>query len=172
MTASRLLRLLASLGVFAALAFVLWPKQFGGDAVFAVVQGQSMEPTYHQGDFVYARSGGPVAVGDVAIYRIPEGEPGAGALVVHRVKEILADGRLVFQGDNKAQPDDFTPAPGDVFGEPVLDAGSWPTRLLVLTPVVLAILSGVGVAMALWPEREPSRVPLPGERLELHRRGP
>lgn len=68
----------------------LWVKQaLGVPSVFAVVEGQSMEPTLHTGDLVLLLPKKPedIQVGDVIVYRR------YGGYVIHRVV-------YVYQGDN------------------------------------------------------------------------
>jgi signal peptidase len=144
---------IVGLGLLAALAFAMWPTVLGGAATFVVVRGDSMEPGYHKGDLLYARTSDRYEAGDVAVYRIPKGEPGAGALVVHRIKRVLPNGTYEFQGDNRHEPDDTRPAASGLVAKPIMNFGPLPTRALLLLPVVLTILSGGAVAYALWPER-------------------
>jgi signal peptidase I len=149
----RIVWALVTLALFGALAFALWPARLGGSATFVVVRGHSMEGTYAQGDLLYARTKDHYAVGDVAVYRIPKGDPGAGALVVHRIKAILPNGHYLFQGDNKAAPDDETPSRADIVAAPLLDLGDLPTRLLMIAPFVGTLIVGIAVAIAMWPSR-------------------
>jgi signal peptidase I len=136
-----------------ALAFVLWPTSLGGSSLFVVVRGKSMEPTYHQGDLLYARTARDYEPGDIAVYRIPEGQPGAGALVVHRIKRVLANATYVFEGDNKTSPDDVTLRRRDLIAKPIADLGNLPTRALILLPIALTIVAATSVTIALWPDR-------------------
>ncbi len=115
-----------SIVILGGLAFALWPTRFGGQALFVVVRGESMKPLYQQGDLLYARKSGDYKVGDIAIYRIPDGQPGEGMLVVHRIKRILPDGTYLFQGDNKNDTDDVTPDRAHLVGKPIVDVGDVP----------------------------------------------
>ena len=150
---SRWVRGGCSLIFLGALTYAVWPVSLGGAANFVVVRGHSMEGTYHQGDLLYARNDQSFAPGDVAVYRIPKGIPGAGALVVHRIIRRLPNGHYLMQGDNKQAPDDVTPSRRDIVATPVLDLGGWPTRGLVLAPIVFSLIVGIAVMIALWPER-------------------
>jgi signal peptidase len=143
----------------ASLAFVLWPSTLGGAATFIVVRGDSMEPTYHKGDLLYARTADDYDVGDIAVYRIPKPAPGHGALVVHRIKRVLPNGTYEFQGDNKQEPDDAKPAHGGLVAKPLVNLGPLPTRSLFVLPVALTILAAIAVTYALWPERERGQRP-------------
>jgi signal peptidase len=149
----------AGLALLAALAFVLWPSTLGGAATFVVVRGDSMEPTYHKGDLLYARGSRDYDVGDIAVYRIPKHEPGHGALVVHRIKRVLPNDTYEFQGDNKSEPDDAKPAHDGLVAKPLANLGPLPTRLLLVLPLALTILAAIAVTYALWPERERGQRP-------------
>ncbi|MGZ4675921.1 MAG: S24/S26 family peptidase [Acidimicrobiia bacterium] len=147
----RLIGALVTLVVIGTAAWVVWPARLGGAAVYVVVRGHSMEPTYHMGDLLYARTGGAFRPGDVAIYRIPRHHPGAGIMVVHRIKRVLPNGHYLFQGDNKKAPDDVTPARADLVAKPMADLTSLPTKFIVMAPVVFTVLTGICVTIALWP---------------------
>ena len=62
---------LATCGVI-ALAWFVWlrPVNLGGDVSYVMVQGKSMEPTFHDGDLVIARRGGTYHRGDVVAFRV------------------------------------------------------------------------------------------------------
>lgn len=150
----RFVRALGALAFLGGLAFAVWPAALGGAANFVVVRGHSMEPTYHQGDLLYARNDQSFSVGDIAVYRIPKGKPGAGALVVHRIKLRLPDGTYLMQGDNKRVPDDVTPSAQDLVATPILDLGGWPTKGLILAPIVFTMIVGIAVTVALWPAKD------------------
>lgn len=149
----RFVRALGALAFLGGLAVAVWPASLGGAANFVVVRGHSMEPTYHQGDLLYARNDQSFSVGDVAVYRIPKGKPGAGALVVHRIKRRMPDGTYLMQGDNKPAPDDVTPSAQDLVATPLFDLGGWPTRGLILAPIVFTLIVGIAVTIALWPAK-------------------
>ena len=119
-----------------------------------VVGGESMRPTYDVGDLLVVRRDHHPDIGDVAVYRVPKGQAGAGYLVVHRVAGF--DGaRYVFHGDNKQFADSWYPEPGDIIGRPVAvvpAVGAFafgPRSLLVLIAV-----AGCAVIVLLWPSRE------------------
>ncbi len=153
---SGVLRALSSiLGVLIILgtAWLLWPVSLGGRAQFIIVQGTSMEPMYHSGDLLYARKSVNYAPGDVAVYTIPEGDPGSGALVVHRIVSEDAAGRYRFKGDNRESLDDAQPSQSYIVAKPVANLGQLPTRLIILTPFFLSIVFGAAVAWFLWPSK-------------------
>ena len=63
----------------------VWPASRGGRATIVFVSGNSMEPTYSTDDVVVARRQDSYRVGDVIVYRIDQGDAGAGHLVIHRI---------------------------------------------------------------------------------------
>jgi signal peptidase len=118
MTRQRLIRsvkVAVALGLLVAWALTLRPQMLGGPATFLVVRGMSMLPAYDTGDFVILHEEPGYAVGDVVGYRVPEGEIGAGRIVLHRIIDASPRG-FVLQGDNNDAPDPWTPTPSDVAG--------------------------------------------------------
>jgi hypothetical protein len=87
----------------------------GGSTSYAIVEGTSMEPTLRDGDLALVRARASYGRDEIVAFRVPSGDPGAGAIVIHRVVGRTTDG-LVMQGDNKDGPDPWTPADGDVLG--------------------------------------------------------
>lgn len=141
-----------------ALTVVLWPASLGGATTWITVTGASMEPTYHLGDLVLARSGGDHDVGDVVVFAVPEGTA-AGSLVIHRIVDRRDDGSWVTQGDNRDTADQWRVHDEHVVGRPVLQlprAG----RLAGSGTPVAAIL-GLAVALWLWPRRDDPAPPPP-----------
>jgi signal peptidase I len=74
-----------------------------------------MEPGMGDGDLAVVRCAEPYGVGDVVAFRIPEGDPGAGRIVIHRIVGVSPAGFLV-QGDNKPRPDWWFPTEDDIVG--------------------------------------------------------
>ena len=138
-------------------AVALWPARFGGWSTLVVVQGNSMEPTFHTGDLLYVRESNSYSAGEVVVYRVPTGTPGAGLLIVHRVRRRLPDGTFVFQGDHRAHPDDARPRLDDLVGTEVADLGPLPTRAILLLPLLAAAGLGLLVTRELWPDELPRR---------------
>lgn len=139
----------------AVLAFVwlMLPTQYGGHVGTTVVSGHSMEPTYWTGDLVVTWRGAEVSPGDVVVYRVPDGEPGEGLHVVHRVLSVDDVGRFTMLGDNNDEPDMWTPTEADVVGEVVASVpqgGRW--MQVLLSPLALAMLCGVLVMLAVLSE--------------------
>lgn len=157
----RRLAALAGWLVVVAVAAVLWPASLGGWSSLTVVSGKSMEPTLRTGDIVVGWRTGSYDVGDVIVYEVPDGQPGAGHKVIHR---ITATGRTyTTQGDNKTSADPWTPTDADVVGRQVLVIPGGAKALAAL-PYVLAVLAGTLITAAMWPrddehdaELEPGR---------------
>ncbi|MEZ5378845.1 MAG: S24/S26 family peptidase [Acidimicrobiales bacterium] len=147
--------LITSLGVvaFAAAIAAVWPTRFGGSAVFVVVRGESMEPTYHTGDLLYARASDDIGVGDIAVYETPAPDDTT-SLVVHRIVAEYDDGTFGFQGDNRDSPDHHRPGRNEIVATPVANLGPFPTQLLIRLPFLLALVAAGTVTWALWPRSD------------------
>jgi signal peptidase len=160
MTLGRVLGAVRRLGAFVAVVALtaalvaVWPARFGGATRFVVVRGESMEPTYHSGDLIYARSAGDFAPGEIAVYRQPEADGSGTSLVIHRIVDHLDDGRYVFQGDNRDYPDDTRPTAEDIVARPIANLGPLPTEILFRLPLILALVIGATFTWYLWPRDE------------------
>jgi signal peptidase I len=131
----------------ALLLLLVWaqylrPQSFGGRAGYILVSGQSMEPRYHTGDLVFVLKRPSYHRGEVVAYRVPKGDPMAGAQVIHRIVGGDAVHGFVVQGDNRTAPDVWRPKLADVVGAEVLRL---PDAVVVLqylrSPVLLALLA-------------------------------
>ena len=141
------------LGVLA----LCWPARLGGWSSYVLVSGDSMEPTMHTGDLAVVRRRPAYRPGDVVAFRVPDGQVGAGHVVIHRV--VGGDERgYVLQGDNKRSPDPWRPARGDVLGRRVLVVPRAGQSLqAVANPVTLGLMAGLVAALvALTPRRRPA----------------
>jgi signal peptidase I len=140
----------------APLAFLFWPQSLGGKVAYVKVDGHSMDPTYHFGDLAIVRKQSSYNIGDPVAYRIPKGEFGAGAIVIHRL--IAGDGvhGYVTKGDNRNIADEWHPRTSDVVGKVMYDAPAMGDKLAELTrPVnVGGLVGGLTVLVMLWPKRE------------------
>ena len=137
--------------VLAVAVVVLWahylrPQSLGGNAGYVLVSGQSMEPRYHTGDLVLVERRASYHAGQVIAYRVPKGDPMAGAQVIHRIIGGDAAHGFVVRGDNRTAPDVWRPRPRDIVGAKVLRI---PDAIVVLqylrAPVFLAILAAAFV---------------------------
>lgn len=130
---------------------LLWPATLGGNFGMVIVAGPSMEPTYSLGDLVVTWKTEP-HVGDVVTYRIPEGNPAAGQLVIHRIVGGDPSG-WVTQGDNAAEPDLWQPSNDDILGETILHLPGVGTVFNALrSPLAVAVAGGLLAVVLLWPK--------------------
>lgn len=142
-----------ALGVLAFVAawFVtLRPSYLGGPVDYVSVSGQSMLPTLDPGDLTIVRSQTHYRVGQVIAYRIPEGEPGAGERVIHRIVGSDDNGYIT-RGDNRTGDDNWRPKDGDVLGALwfyIPQAGRY-LPLLRNPPFIASIAAAVAVWIVL-----------------------
>ncbi|MFB9618673.1 signal peptidase I [Brooklawnia cerclae] len=161
-------RRIGSVARAVALVFVvlaLWPATWGGLTGLTAVYGHSMEPTYRTGDLVVTVRAPSYHVGDVVSYKVPEGQPGAGGRVIHRVVSVDASsGTEVYttKGDNNSSADEWRFGADDVLGRAVLRVPS-AGRLLGpgLLPWFLAVVCGAAVIVLLWPPQEDGEPDVP-----------
>lgn len=142
-----------------ALLALVWPQTFGGHTSFAGVDGDSMLGTYDDGDLIVLRAQRSYEVGDIVTFRVPEGEFGAGAHVIHRIIGGDPVSGFVMQGDNRSRPDQWRPRQGDVVGAAWVRLPGGAARFQSLgTPVNLgALCAALTVTMALLPRRAEPR---------------
>lgn len=127
------------------------PASLGGSASYILVAGQSMLPTYRSGDLVIALPKPAYLPGDVVVFTVPAGEPGAGGQVIHR---IVAErgGVLVTRGDNNGWDDRWQPTAANVLGSPVAHVpGAGSLLALVRTPMVAGVIGAVIAYVLLEP---------------------
>jgi signal peptidase I len=157
------IRRIASLVLLALLvlgwAATLRPVALGGPATYVVVTGQSMEPTYHDGDLVVLRDQDSYAVDDVVTFAVPEGIPGAGALIIHRIIGGTTEA-FAIQGDNNPRPDEWTPGADDILGAQWFSVprGGLLLRELMNPPALAAVFGGL-ITMLMLLKPPPSRLP-------------
>src|SRR3954463_2757453 len=123
-------------------AFTLRPQALGGPAGYVLVSGHSMLPRYHTGDMVLVEKHSSYHVGQVVAYRVPKGDPMAGAQVIHRIIGGNPKTGWIVQGDNRTAPDVWRPKDSDIVGAKALRI---PNAVLVLqflrSPVLLGLLA-------------------------------
>ena len=130
--------------VLAAWVAYLRPTGLGGPANYVTVSGESMEPTRFNGDFVITREQADYEVGDVLVYRIEEGDVGAGGMVIHRIIGGSLEEGFVTQGDNRDKPDLWYPTEGEIVGRVWVEmpkVGQWLPYLR--SPVVIAAFAAI-----------------------------
>lgn len=134
----------------------LRPAAFGGSTGFVIVAGHSMEPGLHTGDLVLTHRQGSYRPGDVVAFRIPAGETGAGATVIHRIIGGSGEKGWIMQGDNKPEPDLWRPTNEDVVGKRWLLIPRGGHLLVALrSPLVFALGAAVMVfLLVVMPEEE------------------
>ena len=157
------MRRLVGIGLAAAILALLWaawPQSLGGRVAYVRVDGWSMNPTLHNGDLVVVKRHSAYRVGDAVAYRIPRGEFGAGALVVHRLVGGNGSTGYITRGDNRNINDPWHPRTRDVIGLVTFDlpgAGNrfaqaskpiWMGALVALTTVVVMVLPTSSTARA------------------------
>jgi signal peptidase len=129
--------------------FLLRPVALGGPASYVIVSGISMEPHLHTGDLVIVQKSDQYHVGDLVAYKVPQGQPLAGNLVIHRIIGGDATAGFVVKGDNNNGPDPWHPRAADIVGKSwAAFPGSGRLLLIARQPLVLAALLG-GLA-GLW----------------------
>lgn len=140
--------------LFIACVLVLWPAKWGGFTGLIIVQGQSMEPTYSTGDVVITLRQSTYEVGDVISYAVPDGQPGAGANVIHRVYSVDTSGEFPIYttiGDNNDTADQWAIPPENVRGAAITVIPGLGTIITpAMLPYVLAGCVGLIVTVVLW----------------------
>lgn len=136
------------------LVVYLWPSSLGGRSTIVFVSGESMLPTISTDDVVVARSADDYAIGDVVVIEIPEGEPGAGERIIHRLVGGSSTTGWFTQGDNRDYPDQWMLTRQDIVGRArVIAPFGDEARLLfrmMLWPVVWGVAAAVGVFRLAW----------------------
>ncbi|MPZ48039.1 MAG: signal peptidase I [Dehalococcoidia bacterium] len=135
--------------IFAILwLFMLRPQFLGGPASYITVRGSSMEPALSSGDLAVLRAKSTYGLGDTIGFRIPQGEVGAGLVVIHRVVGGPGDAGYITRGDNRAEIDMWQPRHEDVLGEVWIHVPKGGRVLEAMRkPPVLAGLAGVLAAV-------------------------
>jgi len=146
------LRLATNVGLWlliAVMAYFLWPSILGGSTSFVLVSGNSMLPTYEDGDLVVARKAEP-HIGDVIIYS-PESLDGA--QVIHRVVDGSAADGWIVQGDNNEWLDQWRPSNDEVVGVVKMHIpGAGIFGQILSSPWTWAFVLLAAVGLILWPE--------------------
>lgn len=130
------------------------PRELGGPASYVVVRGDSMEPTYSDGDLVVARGKARYEVGDVVTYQ-PEVE--YDFPVIHRVVAVDGD-ELVTRGDNRDEDDAWGVAAEDVVGSTLFRVPRGGVVLAYLFQPATLFALVVFVAVLLAQRRREARV--------------
>jgi signal peptidase len=134
--------------LLAAWALTLRPADLGGPTTFIVVSGDSMEPVFSDGDLVVLRERDDYAIGDIVVFPVPEGDIGAGTLVIHRIVDVEG-GAFVPQGDNRDRVDEWRPTSEEIRGSLWVHVPSGGRMLMkaLQPPIVAAVAGGL---MTMW----------------------
>lgn len=141
----RALARVAAIVALAGAALSVASQLLEGPARYVVVSGASMEPSLRTGDLVVVVRHGSYRRGDVVAYRVPDGEPGAGAVVIHRVIGGSGQAGYVTQGDNREGRDTWQPKSEDVIG-----ALAFQIPRAGLVPMSLGTPMGLGLGAGLF----------------------
>ena len=162
----RLVALAVGVAVVTVAVVLLRPVSLGGPAGYTIVSGDSMSPTFANGDLVVTMEQDPYRAGDVVVYEVPRGQTGEGAHVVHRIVGGTARTGFAVRGDGKNADDPWRPTADDVVGKVVMTVPNAGTVLLFLrTGMGLALLAGLATALiALAALRDPAPGPDPPAR--------
>ena len=153
----RLLRVIAVLA-FAGWFLALRPQSLGGPAAWILVAGESMEPNIHAGSLVVVMVRTEYSVGDVVAYRVPEGDPGEGSNVIHRIVGGSAAEGFTLRGDNTSGPDIWHPRRSDILGAAWLILPNAVLPILFLrSPIVIASVAAAVATYFVLGLLEPSR---------------
>ena len=141
-----------SLGALALLvvgwALLLRPASLGGPVTYIIVRGSSMQPTYAAGDLVIVRQASAYHVDDVVAYRVPDGQIGAGHIVIHRL--VGGDDKgFTLRGDNNPSIDPWTPRASDIVGEAWTSVPGLGRILAVIHRPLLLAAFAAAAAMAM-----------------------
>ncbi len=91
--------------------FLFAPTEFGGQAAYVIISGNSMEPLFHQDDLVILHRAEIYQVGDIVTYRHPELGP-----VIHRIVAQEGD-HYIFKGDHNTWTDGYHPTRSEFIGK-------------------------------------------------------
>ena len=132
--------------VLLGLVIQLWPASLGGRTTIVFVSGTSMQPTLTSEDVVVAREHAVYAVGDLVVFRVPEGEA-SGQYIIHRIVGGSETTGWVTRGDNRTAVDPWFLSDRDLVGRAERKAAIGPALRTafrwVLEPVVWSIAGAV-----------------------------
>jgi signal peptidase len=143
-------------GLILAVVWLVWPQSMHGAVAYIGVDGHSMDGTYANGDLIVVRKQPSYQVGDIVTYKIPKGEFGAGANVIHRITGGNGTTGFTTQGDNRTIADPWHPRTADVVGHSELRVPGGARYFLALSkPIPLGgLCAALTVFVMLWPKSE------------------
>lgn len=122
-----------------ALWITFAPAKLGGQVSYLIVNGTSMEPTFHGGDLVIVNKSPIYLVGDIVSYK----DADMGAYVIHRIIETEQN-HIIMKGDNNSWIDEYQPTHSEIVGKlwihlPKMGAAiEW-----VRSPINMALTTGL-----------------------------
>jgi signal peptidase len=155
----RLLKVGAMLAILAFWVVILRPQSLGGSAMYIVVRGTSMLPTYENGDLVIVQSAPSYVAGDSVAYRVPAGDIGEGHVIIHRITGGDGTDGFLLQGDNNDAVDPWTPRATDIVGKSwAVVPGVGRVIAMIHQPVIAGgLAAGVMVTLILAGQSRPPR---------------
>lgn len=90
----------------------LAPTKIGGKASYVIIQGHSMEPTFHAGDLALVSKASSYQIGDIVTYW----DDSMAAYTIHRIIDIKQD-RFILKGDNNSWIDPVYPGQEEIIGK-------------------------------------------------------
>jgi signal peptidase I len=124
-------------GVLLILFWIVFaPIQLGGPVSYVLINGISMEPNFHKGDLVLARTQNDYQVGDIVVYKHD-----LVGNVFHRIIDQSGD-QFILKGDNNTWLDSYQPTSAEILGKLWLNipqAGS--VVLMLRTPGFMALIA-------------------------------
>jgi signal peptidase I, bacterial type/signal peptidase I, archaeal type len=119
------------------------PTNLGGQVAYVLINGNSMEPGFHDGDLALVRKASSYQVGDIVTYRDNEMQ----AYVIHRIVGQVQD-RFVMKGDNNSWIDGTKPTADEIVGKLWLhipkmgEAAEW-VRVPLHAALAVVLLGGL-----------------------------
>ncbi len=123
----------------AAIWMLFAPVQLGGQASYVIVNGSSMEPSYHLGDLVILHQAVDYQLGDAVAYY----DGLIGKYIFHRVIGAHLD-RYILKGDNNSWTDSYQPVRQELAGKLwIYIPGAGGAVKWLRTPIYMAIATGL-----------------------------
>ena len=93
------------------LVILFAPAQLGGATTYAIITGNSMEPSFREGDLVLLQRSAAYSINDIVLYNHPEIGP-----VFHRIV-ATENNRLILKGDHNSWTDSYQATHQDILGK-------------------------------------------------------
>lgn len=137
---------------------LLWPAKWGGVTGIVIVEGHSMEPTFHTGDVIITLKSFDYHVGDIIAYEVSDNQIGQGGHVIHRIASVKSTAdTVVYQtkGDNNPDPDPWTVSKNDIYGKKIIQI---PNLVTVMRGTTASLIVGgilaILVIFFIWPNKK------------------